>query len=300
MLLQVITMSRLPRPKSPFILAVASAFFLFLFNIFLNSFSADYRIALRDTASYHNTGSLMPLFHLGSELTGEVGVILRFSGACILMAFVIMLLYKKTVSWSLLRKAVLLEGIYYLFNIPFIIYLFVKPYAFANYGAAISYSTQILFVTPIFLTLYSKLKSKNLEITEAAKWGALAITGFIFALWAKHFLLAIYALPLNFSKPVFVIGFLNSALTLLFAGIIMIVVLMPLYKKRNNSFNTKAIGTALILAGLYATIFALLASFTIEYMRWISLIDWWTIIFVVLGIGFLILSKNKDNQKKLT
>ncbi len=294
------TISRLPRPKSPFILATASAFFVFLLNIFLNSFSADYRIALRDTASYHNSGSLMPLFHLGSELTGEVGVILRFSGACILMAFVVMLVWKKNVSWSLLRKAVLLEGIYYLFNIPFIIYLFVKPYAFANYGAAISYSTQILFVAPIFLTLYSKLKSKNFEITKAAKWGALAITGFIFALWAKHFLLAIYALPLNFSKPIFIIGFLNSALTLLLAGIIMIVVLMPLYKRKSASFNTKAFGAALILAGLYATIFAIIALFNIEYMRWISLIDWWTIIFVVLGIGFLILNKSNHNEKKLT
>ena len=286
-------MSRLPRPKSPFILVVASAFFVFLLNIFLNSFLADYRIALRDTASYHSSGSLMPLFHLGSELTGEVGVILRFTGVCILMTFAVILVWKKTVSWSLLRKAVLLEGIYYLFNIPFIIYLFTKTYAFANYGAATSYLTQILFVTPIFLTLYFKLKSTNFEITEVAKWGALAVTGFIFALWAKHFLLAIYALPLNFSNPIFVIGFLNSALTLLISGIIMIVVLMPLYQKKSISFNTKAFGAALVLAGLYATIFLLIALFNIEYMRWISLIDWWSIIFVVLGIGFLIFNKSK-------
>lgn len=289
-------MSKLPRPKAPFILAVVSAFFVFLLNIFLNSFSADYRIIIRDTASYYSSGSLMPLFHLGSELTGEVGVILRFAGACILMAFAVMLLLKKTVSWTLLRKAVLLEGIYYLFNIPFIIYLFVRTNtSIAAYGAAISYSAQILFVTPIFLMLYFKLRNKNFEVFEVAKWGALAVTGFIFALWAKHFLLAIYALPLNFSKLIFIIGFLNSALTLLIAGIIMIVVLMPLYKKKSTSFNTKAFGAALILAGLYATIFALIALFNIEYMRWISLIDWWTIIFVVLGIGFLILNKSKDN-----
>ena len=289
-------MSKLPSPKAPFILAVVSAFFVFLLNIFLNSFSADYRIAVRDTASYYNSGSLMPLFHLGSELTGEVGVILRFVGACILIAFAVMLVWKKTVSWSLLRKAVMLEGIYYLFNIPFIIYLFVRTNtSIATYGAAISYSAQILFVTPIFLMLYFKLRNKNFEVFEVAKWGAIAVTGFIFALWAKHFLLAIYALPLNFSKHIFIIGFLNSALTLLIAGIIMIVVLMPLYKKKSTSFNTEAFGAALILAGLYATIFALIALFNIEYMRWISLIDWWTIIFVVLGIGFLILNKSKDN-----
>ena len=216
-------MSKLPRPKSVFILVTASVFFVFMLNIFLNSFLADYRIALRDTASYYSTGSLMPLFHLAGELTGEVGVILRFIGACFLLAFAVMLVWKKTVSWSFLRKAVLLEGIYYLFNIVFIAYLFVKGNAFANYGAATSYLTQMLLVTPIFLTLYFKLK-RNAEIQEVAKWGALAIVGFIFALWSKHFLLALYALPLNFSIPSFLVGFLNSALTLLIAGIIMLIV----------------------------------------------------------------------------
>ena len=117
-----------------------------------------------------------------------------------LLTFAVILVWKKTVSWSLLTKAVLLEGIYYLFNIVFIAYLFVKGNALANYGAATSYLTQMLFVTPIFLMLYFKLKSKNVDIKEVAKWGALAITGFIFALWSKHFLLAIYALPLNFSN----------------------------------------------------------------------------------------------------
>ena len=296
-------MSRLPRPKAPFIFVAVLAFFIYLLIIFVNSFPADYRIAINDTTRFSSSGSLMPLFHLGSELTGEVGVILRFAGACILLAFATTLLLKKTVSLTLLRKAVLLEGIYYLFNIPFIVYLFVRantsiatPAAAISYsGAAISYTAQILLVTPFFLMLYFKLRSKNFEISDVAKWGALAVTGFIFALWAKHFLLAIYALPLDFSNFTFLIGFFNSALTLLIAGIIMIVVLMPLYRKKSTLFNTKAFGAALILAGLYAVIFVLIALFNVAYMRWISLIDWWTMIFVVLGIGFLILSKSKDS-----
>jgi hypothetical protein len=288
-------MNRLSGPKAPFILAVALAFFICLLIIFVNSFPADYRIAIRDTAQFSNSGSLMPLFHLGSELTGEVGVILRFAGACLLLAFTFVLLLKKTVSWTLLRKAVLLEGLYYLFNIPFIIYLFVRTNAsVATYGAAISYSAQILFVTPIFLMLYFELRGKGFRVSEVAKWSALAVTGFIFALWTKHFLLAIYALPLDFSNLTFLIGFLNSALTILIAGVIMIVVLMPLYRKKSTSFDTKAFGAALVLAGLYAIIFVLIALFNIAYMRWISLIDWWTTIFVVLGVGFLILDKSKN------
>jgi hypothetical protein len=281
----------LPRPKLVFVLVTALVFFVFILNIFVNSFSADYRIALRDTASYYSTGSLMPLFHLSGELTGEVGVILRFVGACYLLAFAVMLTWKKTVSWSFLRKAVLLEGIYYVFNIVFIIYLFVKGNAFANYGAATSYLTQMLLVTPIFLTLYFKMK-KNVEIQEIAKWGALAIIGFIFALWSKHFLLALYALPLTFSNLSFLVGFLNSALTLLVAGIVLLVVLAPVYRKKSLSFNTKAFGAALILAGLYAVFFVVIALFTPEYRSWITLIDWWTIAFIVLGIGYLTIKKS--------
>jgi hypothetical protein len=234
----------------------------------------------------------MPLFHLAGELTGEVGVILRFVGACFLLAFAVVLVWKKTVSWSFMRKAVLLEGIYYVFNIVFIVYLFVKGGPFANYGAATSYLLQMLLVTPIFLMLYFKLK-RNDDIQEVAKWGALAITGFIFALWSKHFLLALYALPLNFSNPVFLVGFLNSALTLLLAGIIMIVVLLPIIKKKSLSFNTKAFGAALILAGLYTVIFLAIALFTPPYRNWISLIDWWTIVFIVLGVGYLTIKNNK-------
>jgi hypothetical protein len=236
----------------------------------------------------------MPLFHLAGELTGEVGVILRFAGACILLTFTAVLVWKKTVSLPFLRKAVLLEGIYYIFNIVFIAYLFVRGGNLANYGAASSYLAQMLFVTPIFLTLYFKLKRKNVDKKEVAKWGALAITGFIFALWAKHFLLAIYALPLDFSNLTFIIGFVNSALTLSIAGVIMIGVLMPVYKRRTTLFNPKGLGAALILAGLYAIIFLVSSLFSIEYSRWISLIDWWTVVFVVLGVGFLIAKKSNE------
>ncbi len=284
-------MGRLLTPKPVFILVTTSVFFIFMLNIFLNSFAADYRIILRDTASYFTTGSLMPLFHLSSELTGEVGLILRFAGSCILLFFTFKMVWKKTVSWSLLRKTVLLEGIYYLFNIPFIIYLFVKPYAFTNYGAALSYLTQLLLVTPIFLILYFNLRRKNIAFSEVTKWGALAIISFIFALWVKHLLLAIYALPLNFSNIIFLVGFLNSALTLLIAGIIMLIVLQPLYRKKSFSFNAAGFGIASIIAGLYATIFVIIALFNIEYMCWLSLIDWWTIVFIVLGVGFLIIKK---------
>jgi hypothetical protein len=259
--------------------------------MFLNSFYADYKIAIKDLAAYHATGSLSPLFQLTSELVGEVGVILRFLGALFLLVFAITFAWKKIFSKSYLRKAILLEGIYYLFNIPFIVYLFARPYALAYYGAATSYLMQLLLVTPIFLALYLKLKRGNLEKAELAKWGSLAVIGFVFGLWVKHFLLAIYALPMNFSNLTFAVGFLNSASTFLVAGLILLIVLMPLYRKKSTVINTKGLGAGLIVAGLYATIFLIISLFNIQYSRWASLIDWWTISFIILGIGFLFSKK---------
>jgi hypothetical protein len=285
-------LDRLVKAKAPFILAVALAFFIYQLIILVNSFPADYRIAVRDLGQFHSSGSIWPLFHLGSELTGEVGVILRFAGACFFLAFAITLLWKKTVSWPLIRKAVLLEGIYYLFNIPFIIYLFARAnLSIANLGAALSYTFQLLFVTPIFLMLYLNLKRNNFKPSTIARWFAAAIVGFTFALWVKHFALAIYALPLNFADEIYVAGFVNSALTLLIAGVLMVISFMPLLKEKGTRFNARLFGTSLVFMGVYAVVFVVIALLKTGYMTWLELVDWWIIVMPVLGVSLLV----KDN-----
>jgi len=287
-------LSRLLKAKAPFILPVALAFFIYQLILLINSFPADYRIAVRDLGQFYSSGSIWSLFHLGSELTGEVGVILRFAGACFFLDFSIALLLKKTVSWPLIRKAVLLEGIYYLFNIPFIIYLFARPNpSIATYGAAISYTAQLLLVTPVFLWLYLKIKNERSEGLEKAKWAALAVTGFVFALWVKHFLMAIYALPTDFSDTLYLAGFLNSALTIAVGGILLIFAFMPLYRKRSTNFSHKMAGAGLIVVSLYGIIFVILSLISTKYMGWINLIDWWIIVFAVLGFSLAVKARTK-------
>jgi hypothetical protein len=279
------------------IFIVAVSFFVFMLIILLNSFPADYRIANNDIGSFLSTGSVLPLFHLASELIGEVGVILRFIGACFFLSFTYALFNKKTLYWSHLKKAILLEGSYYLFNTLFIIYLFVRALTspdassatiLSYYGAAISYTAQIIFVTPIFLLFYHKIGNSGVDKSGIKKWSALAITGFVFALWIKHFMLAIYAIGIGFSSIIYVIGSLNSVFTLLIAGILLIVVFMPLYKKTSINYNPKGLGVAIIIAGLYTTIYFAVAFVSEQYMNWISLIDWWTITLIVLGFSFFI------------
>lgn len=284
-------MSKLVKSKALFILAVVAAFFVYQLLIFANSFKADYDIAVRVFEQISSNGSLSYLTWLISELVGEIGVIIRFAGACFTLAFASLLAWKKEFSFSLLRKGILLEGVYYLFNVPFIIYLLRPNGSIATNGAAISYLTQLLLVTPIFLMLYFKLKRRDFEPLSVAKWVAVAIVGFTFALWVKHFALAIYALPLVFDDAFFVVGFVNSVLTLLIAGLLMIVAFMPLLKKRSVVFNARLFGVALILMGLYAVVFVFIAWAREDYMDWINLIDWWVIVMPVLGAGLLIKDK---------
>ena len=282
-------MSRLHKSKAPFILAVAAAFFVYQLILLVRSIPADYTIAVRVSEQISKSGSLAPLAWLGSELTGEVGLIIRFAGACFFLAFAIAFLFKKTLSWSLLRKGVFLEGIYYLFNIPFIIYLLARSNGtIATFGAATSYAAQLLLVTPIFLMLYLKLRSKNFVPIEVAKWVAAAIIGFTFALWVKHFALAVYALPFSLSDAFLIVGFLNSALTLLVAGALMIVAFMPVLKKKSVAFNAKLFGAALILLGVYVIVFVSIAWLRVDYLSWINLIDWWIIAMPILGAYLLV------------
>jgi hypothetical protein len=283
------------------IFVVAVTFFIFMLIMLINSFPADYRIANSDIERFLSTGSLMPLFHLASELVGEVGVILRFIGACFFLVFAYTLIKEKTVSWLRLKKAVLLEGSYYLFNTLFIINLIVRALTSIDlssatiltyYGAATSYAAQTVFVTPIFLLFYHKLRSDHVDGSEIAKWTALAITGFIFGLWIKHFMLAIYAIGIAFSDVSYVVGSLNSAFSLLIAGILLIVVFMPFYRKTSTNYYTKRFGAAFISAGLYTTIYLAVAIVNEQYMNWLSLIDWWTAAFIFLGLTFFVYKKD--------
>ena len=280
-------MNPLLKAKAPYILTVAAAFFLYQLLLLANSFGADYRLVQRLFSSAVNS-NVASLAWLSSELIGEVGVILRFAGACIFLAFVAMLLFKKTFSVSLLRKSVLLEGIYYLFNLPFIIYLLTGSGGLTENLAALSYAGQMLIVTPIFLKLYLILRKTSFDAQQAGRWIALAITGFTFGLWVKHFALALYALPhFSLGDTVLMVGFVNSAVTLLLAGLIMIAAFWPVIRK-TGTFNSRYFGVALILIGVYAAVFLVICALSPAYSVWVSLVDWWVIVMPVLGVSLFL------------
>src|SRR4030067_2136484 len=239
------------------------------------------------------SGAFWPLMSFVSEFTAEIGLVLRFVGACSFVAFAWKFLTKKVLPLSVLRKAVLLEGVHYLFYTPFIIYLFIRPASESRtqiriYETAISYTIQTILVSPTFILLYTKMRRPNVENTKLFKWGAIAVTSFVFSLWTKHFLFNLYALPIDLASPILVVGLLNSTLTMLTAALILLLTFLPVIRGKTRSFSSRAVGIAFILIGVYFVIYILAALLNPGYMAFLWLTELWAITLAILGTGFLI------------
>lgn len=270
------------------IIVVLASFFIYQLFILANSFSAIHRIYTIIAADLN----FWNLLWFSSEASGEIGLIIRFAGACLLIAFSWTLLRKKTFSFSFFRKAVLLEGTYYLFYVPFIINLLIRPASDPTtlrvyYETAISYTIQTVLVSGSFIVLYFKMRNQETYNPQILRWCAIAAVSFVFSLWIKHFMFNLYALPIDLANPILVIGLLNSTLTILAAATILLVTLIPVIRTQSAAINKKMIGLAFVLMGAYFVIYILVASVNSSYLAFLQLTELWAISFVVAGAGLL-------------
>ena len=270
------------------IIVVLASFFIYQLFLLVNSFSAINRIYTIIAADLN----FWNLLWFSSEASGEIGLIIRFAGACLLIAFSWTLLRKKTFSFSFFRKAVLLEGTYYLFYVPFIINLLIRPASDPTtlrvyYETAISYTIQTVLVSGSFIVLYFKMRNQETYNPQILRWCAIAAVSFVFSLWIKHFMFNLYALPIDLANPILVIGLLNSTLTILAAATILLVTLIPVIRTQSAAINKKMIGLAFVLMGAYFVIYILVASVNSSYLAFLQLTELWAISFVVAGAGLL-------------
>ncbi len=276
------------RAEAKSILPVLASFFAFQLFLFLKSFPAEYNLYFRYVARLQISDPFWTSFWFSSELIGEMGLILRFAGACFALFFILVLARKGKAVLSNLSKAIVLEGIYYLFNLPFIISLFARPNtSIINIEAGLSYALQIVFVAPAFLALYFTIRNRNSTRLDLHKWGAIALIGFTFGLWVKHFLLNLYALPIDFADPALLIGLINSAFTMLFAGLILTIALLPIIRKESGEFSSRLVGVSLLLVGTYVLIYLLISLVNRIYLNFLTLTDVWAIAYLVAGIGLI-------------
>jgi hypothetical protein len=275
--------------KFKLILAIIASFFIFQLFLFLKSFPAEYNLYFRFLERLETADPFWTSFWFNSEIIGEIGLTLRFAGSCFALYFIWLIVKKGKTVISHLRKAVLCEGSYYLFNLPFIISLFARPdTTIVNIEAGLSYLLQIVFVSPAFLILYTKMKKPNLDLGQVYKWGAIGIVGFTFALWIKHALMNLYALPISLSDPLLLAGLLNSTFTMLIAGLILLITLAPKIRQKQLNYNSKPLGFSFLFIGLYFVIYTIISFYNASYSSFLVLTEFWAIAFIIPGIGYIL------------
>jgi hypothetical protein len=278
------------RLAAPYVMIAAVSFFIYQAYVLQNSFSALSEIALTAISRWQSTGSLWPLFWLTAESSGEVGLILRFVGACFFLLTAWFLMRKKQFSLPHLSKAVLLEAVYFLFYIPFTIYYTTRPgFSLGVREAGVSYALQTALVSPAFIMLYLKLKgdSSLKEKSLVVKWFAISVCLYIFALWVKHLMFAVYAVGLDFSDPLLALGSVNSIVTLLVAAVASVGIFLPVIRGKQIGFRVRALGAVLICVGVYFLIFILLSLINANYLKWVNLTEWWATALIVVGLGLI-------------
>lgn len=255
----------------------------------IKSFPAEYNLYIRFLERVQTSNPFWASLWFSSELVGEAGLILRFAGGCLFLAFTWLLFKQKQLTLPYLRKALMLEGAYYLFILPFIISLFARPNTtLVNVEAGLSYTLQIVLITPAFFYLAYLLGRPKVNHNLVTKWGAISVISFVFALWIKHFLLNLYALPINFSNPTLLLGFLNSTITILAAGLILTAVFIPIIRQKQRDFNQRTAGSAFLLIGFYSIGYLAMSFLNQSYFNYLFLTEVWIGAFVFLGIGYVL------------
>jgi hypothetical protein len=275
------------RPAS-YIFLASLVFLGYQVYLLQNSFSALYSIALTATSRWQATGSVWNLMWLTSESSGEVGLLLRFAGACFFAATAWVLFRKQQLSVSIVRKAVLPEAAYFLLYLPFVVYLLVRPSSSATgFEAGLSYALQMVLVSPSLFMLYRKLRKFEQGNKEVFKWFAIAVCSYIFALWVKGFLFALYAVGIDFSTPTLTIGSVNSVATLLLAGFGSLAICLPVIRGKREYFSWRWVGAVLFCVGAYFVVFDLVSMVNDVYLNWVGLTEWWAASFIVPGVALV-------------
>jgi hypothetical protein len=147
---------------------------------------------------------------------------------------------------------------------------------------------QIVLITPTLLVLYLRLKRPQTSQTAILRGAAVAAVAFMFAMWIKHFLFNLYALPIDFSNPILTLGFINSAVTLLVSALILVAVFLPLIRGKSASFSFRGFGAALIVAGIYFVVYLAISTVNPGYQSFVFLTELWMISLIIAGVGFLL------------
>jgi hypothetical protein len=162
-----------------------------------------------------------------------------------------------------------------------------------GFEAGLSYALQIVLVSPSLYMLYRELKKSergNGE-TRVVKWFAIAFCLYVFALWVKHFIFALYTVGINFSEPILIAGSINSVSALIIAAFCALLVFLSIIREKSFVFSSRGLGVAMVFAGGYFVVFDLISLVNSDYARWVGLTEWWAASLLFLGVVLVVRRK---------
>jgi len=233
------------------------------------------------------------------ELAGAAGSYLRLT--CAIFALnCALLLFKKDANYiEKLGNVLLFESLYFLLLFPaainHLVGSIISSSTFLNIYTGVSCLIQAALIFPPLFVLSRKLR-KPQDLPSSLRWAGIAAPLYAFGFWVRHGLLWVYALsPLGNQQADFIgtVGSVNSLLTLLVAASVTVVASITFGQEKKNRW---LVGTAIVLAGVYLVVYALVSVWIPIYRAFLPLTDFWMIALPILGVAVLLDSNNHNSE----
>lgn len=241
------------------------------------------------------------------EYSGFFGLMIRVVGASYALLSAFLILKNEKDSFPIIQdkisKALLLEGFYYLFFIPAIIFMLLNFSALpsiSNFLLSIVFSTQILLITPILIKLATTVKNYEPSVDKPSliRLAGLSYMNFVIALWVTYMLKWIEMMavdPYLFSAlSVRILGFLNTGVVQSLAVVFAVVGALLILRKRGLDKAIRWWGLSSIFLSSHIIIYVIYVT-SVGITRFIPFGELWLI--PLIGLGAYLLLKNSREIK---
>ena len=240
------------------------------------------------------------------EYVGFFGLMIRVVGASFALLSIFLIFKNKKDRFYVIQNsistAIILEGVYYLFFIPAIIFMLLNFTALpkiSNLLLSTAFSTQILLITPLLIKLGSIVKNFESSINKILliRYIGLSYMSFVISLWITYILKWIEMMavdPYLFSALSFrILGFLNTVIVQSLTIIFAVIGVMFILKNHLNK-AIRWLGFSLIFLSLHIIIYVIYVT-SVGITRFIQFGELWLI--PIFGLGIYLLYKNPKEIK---
>jgi hypothetical protein len=230
------------------------------------------------------------------EYIGFFGLMVRAVGASYALLSTFLFLKNENYSFPVIQdkisKALLLEGLYYLFFIPAIILMLLNLSALptiSNVLLSTVFSIQILMITPLLMKLATIIKNfKSREDSPSLiRWSGLSYMNFVIAIWFTYMLkwkMMMVADPHLFSAlSVRILGFLNTVIVQSLAVIFAVIGVLLILRKNSLYKATRWLGLSSIFLSLHIIFYVIYVT-SVGFTRVIQFGELWLIPLIGLGV----------------